>query len=249
MAVDELRESVRRDLDALSHMARRADDDTMREASVQVRRLVIDKTVDRLRKQSRIKGEVRVRAFDISSWNEPSVRSKVVTAMAGGAMIDDVGLIAGLLLNEGDRAVGEGVARDFPLSQYLSSTCMMIRMERPTGRRAVAQVFDLETVSRRDLIKYVANKLGGVHHDQSRNPQTERAYVLLDNAIASTSVPIPPLGDAAAGTMFGMRHAYWELLAVVQALVASRSVMSLVDLEPVPHPLDLVPSGPDAGRP
>ena len=53
------------------------------------------------------------------------------------------------------------------LSNWLSSTCLIVNGV---------------SVSRRDVVKYVANKLGGVHVDPSRNSKGDQGYIALDEA-------------------------------------------------------------------
>lgn len=59
--------------------------------------------------------------------------------------------------------------RDRTLDQYAKTACLVIHEK---------------FVRRKDLIKYVANKRGGVHHDSSRSgdPRERAAHLLLDQA-------------------------------------------------------------------
>jgi hypothetical protein len=52
------------------------------------------------------------------------------------------------------------------------------------SRQAVAKCMKVGAVfgTRRDVIVFVANKLGGVHVDSKRNPDKDAAYIALDQA-------------------------------------------------------------------
>jgi hypothetical protein len=68
-------------------------------------------------------------------------------------------------------------------------------------------VFQGEQVSRRHVIKYVANKLGGDHFDPART-KDEHAYKILDNAMNDAQV-------------LDKRLVYFELLSIGQAIAQS----------------------------
>lgn len=81
-------------------------------------------------------------------------------------------------------------------------------------------VIDGVLISREEVIKYVANKLGGAHYDASRQQSSvrdislEQKYSLLDRV--------------RAGMLMAERNAvYYELLSIGQRLVNSRDVRNL----------------------
>jgi hypothetical protein len=82
------------------------------------------------------------------------------------------------------------------LSRFMDGICLILRGER---------------ISRRLLITYVANKLGGVHLDVRRDPGRDRALLELD--MAHNVVVLE-----------GCRAVYAELVTVGQCLVSSPDV-------------------------
>ena len=72
-------------------------------------------------------------------------------------------------------------------------------------------------VSRRALVKYVANKLGGVHFDPTRGTTDEdELFKVLDQVKEPTD----------------MNAIYYELLSIGQALLTSRDVVTFVGSSP-----------------
>jgi hypothetical protein len=90
---------------------------------------------------------------------------------------------------------GRRHVRALPVAQFLASPFALI-----TGVE----------VSRRDVIKYVANKLGGVHFDPSRRPQDAKLH-LLDQRLAALMVH---------GTQ-PFNVIYVELLSIIQFVAES----------------------------
>jgi hypothetical protein len=87
--------------------------------------------------------------------------------------------------------------------------------------RQTSLVVDGVLISREEVIKYVANKLGGVHYDKSRADQSpqkqvslEQKYALLDGVRNGIAV-----ADKSA--------VYYELLSIGQRVVNSRDVQRL----------------------
>ena len=68
------------------------------------------------------------------------------------------------------------------------------------------------------MIKYMANKVGGAHHDERRGPK-EQNLIALDR-LSGLDVD-------------GYSPPFLELLAAIQAVVASPSAMKPFGLEPV----------------
>jgi hypothetical protein len=79
------------------------------------------------------------------------------------------------------------------LAKFLDGICLVLRSER---------------ISRRQLITYVANKLGGVHLDLRREPERDRALMELD---AAYNIVV----------LDGRRAVYSELVTVGQCVVDS----------------------------
>ena len=90
--------------------------------------------------------------------------------------------------------------RQVRLSDWLSETCIRV-----AGLAA----------SRRDVIKFVANKLGGVHVDPKRDPVKFPAYGALDQARESIRVA-------------DLDAVYHEIASIGQQLVATQDVSELL---------------------
>jgi len=74
--------------------------------------------------------------------------------------------------------------------------------------RSPAAVVASVAASRTDVIRYVANKLGGAHFDPDRSRGGDDRLALLDNALAAI----------APDTGLGINNVYAELLSIAQTL-------------------------------
>jgi len=99
------------------------------------------------------------------------------------------------------------------LHEYLQSVCMIARGQ---------------LITRRTLIKYMANKLGGAHFDRRRTP-SEHAMTSLDQLETLT--------------IDGLHPAFLELMATIQSVIASPTAMEPFRLSPTPTALFDAPSG------
>ena len=76
-------------------------------------------------------------------------------------------------------------------------------------------------INREEVIKYVANKLGGAHYDSSRKPKTSARDVSLGEKYTL-------LDSVRSSTMLADKNAiYYELLSIGQRLVNSKDVQEL----------------------
>jgi hypothetical protein len=82
-----------------------------------------------------------------------------------------------------------------------------------------------QAINRREIINYVANKLGGVHFDKNRKPD-ERAFKVLDDHRGKLHLQ-------------GIDILYYELLAIGQHLLRSGDISGWL-----PEGLRLGPSMP-----
>lgn len=78
---------------------------------------------------------------------------------------------------------------------------------------APAVVVEGTPISRRDVVKYVANKRGGAHFDMSRK-EDEEAYRLLDSVLDKFQVA-------------AQRSVFFELLSIGQAVARSADAKKL----------------------
>lgn len=204
----ELRRTVRSDLQHLADTwVDEVDDDWLRRESAYFRRLLIgDRMGDVLRlwKAERRKGEPRLLgatlaaldASDVDFATADPVRTRWGTTFSA---------IAYTSIRE-DRPPLPG-PQLMPLSRYLDG---------------VPLIAGGTKVRRRDLVKYVANKLGGAHLDERRDPARDAAFIALDQ-IRGASV-------------MDRQATFGQLLAMGQALVGSEDVQDLTKVRPPPRP-------------
>jgi hypothetical protein len=103
-----------------------------------------------------------------------------------------------------DRQLGRRASRGLGMSAYLESAAALI---------------DGVKITRRDVIRFVANKLGGAHYDTRRGGRpVEQRFVLLDKVSANY---LPSIGPEANG-------AYVELLSIAEALQQSTDAARFV---------------------
>lgn len=137
------------------------------------RHLLVDGTLQRYRKALGLKGEPRVKTVQM-----PDIKSEgVVFAQSAGALRSGVTVAAlrihnrALSAEEIRGAYEAGKDRNFErqvtLSNWLSAGCTHV-----AGT----------TVTRREVILFVANKLGGVHLDVRRDAKKHLGYGALDGA-------------------------------------------------------------------
>ncbi len=181
-------------------------DDTLRRSSTVLRRLLVDGDLQRAWKTVGLPCEPQITAAHLKTTVLFISQQNILFASAGGATYHGVELRGALAtnfaMNEkeirriGDQGVPE---RTVGLRQYIADPCIII-----LGA----------DVSRRVLIKYIANKLGGAHHDSRRLPTKEEdLYSRLDAASQHILLMDKPA-------------AYFELLSIGQALSASSDLRS-----------------------
>jgi hypothetical protein len=154
-----------------------------------------------------IKEEIQVEAIDLMAQLQGLDESLVEFASAGGATHNGMG-VAGALMYRAAMPPELIKARydlglqlkTMTLQQYLERPCLLIR-----GTK----------VSRRDLIRYVSNKKGGVHYDRKRSGSNDSAFLALDTFVERVRI-----ADKEA--------IYFELLAIGQTVVRSAQLKALV---------------------
>lgn len=172
-AARDLRDSVIADLRwLLDTDLTQEDESVLREMSARLRRLLIEGTLQRYRKQVvGVRGEVRVELPPSSGTGAGVVFHQAGGGTRQGMQIGGVQVWDRALTPEEIRAqfdafkASEAAPRTLPLSRWLSETCI-----EAGGAR----------ISRHDVIKYVANKLGGVHLDERRSEAKEPGFIALD---------------------------------------------------------------------
>lgn len=82
-------------------------------------------------------------------------------------------------------------------------------------------VVDGVLINREEVIKYVTNKLGGAHYDNTRSNSSQQSGLSLEDKYAL-------LDKVRSGTIVADKNAiYYELLSIGQRLVNSRDVRHL----------------------
>lgn len=92
--------------------------------------------------------------------------------------------------------IGHRLERGMSLTHYLNSSAALV---------------DGVRLSRRQVIEYVANKLGGVHYDSTRNRKRDEKLAILDSQLA---VYAPANGPSAT-------FAHGELISIAETLAES----------------------------
>lgn len=189
------------------------DDSSLRRSSVILRRLLVEGEMGRAWRDLGLAKQPIVTAPSLEVWLRGVPGEQVSWAHAGGARyrgmevsgaLERRGAASAADLQRRHDAIGGDVERQFSLSRFVESPCVVVRGQ---------------FISRREVIKYVANKLGGVHPvDSKRNVEraADRQYQLLDSVRSS-------------GLIAGKNAVYFELLAIGQCLTRSPDIESFLD--------------------
>jgi hypothetical protein len=186
----------------------------VRISSTILRRLMVEGDYPRSWRALGFKDEPTVTATDL----RPLLRSTTIQsqwihyAYAGGKWGDEDGY-RGLKLI----VVPREYAQDETVTQRLTDEFATIQSEKEFTiskyLRSASAIVAGQPISRRDIIEYVANKLGGAHFD-SRRREREIKYQLLDeNHVQAGAFPA----------------AFVELLAMVSTLASSSDAERYVD--------------------
>ncbi len=129
----------------------------IRRGSALLRRLLVEDVLGSAWRAAGFRGEPALIAPDLDAYLRPTSRTATVVATAGGATYQGHYLSLFVITRSDPGASAEPVSdlpveqlarHSFPLSRFLASTCAVIHGE---------------TVSRREVVKYMANVWGGVH--------------------------------------------------------------------------------------
>lgn len=189
----------------------------VRVASGILRRLLHEQMLANAWSLSNLPDEPRFNAVDLDSMLRTVDRKYIHYAYAGGATTEGAQHSGHVLLvvpkaeveSEGQEAVLKRVTasmqpagtRQFPLTEFCDSTCVA------SGNAAISRI---------GMIRYVANKLGGVHWDNQRGAWTDPVgsrHRLLDEAhLIVGRLPAP----------------LYELLSIAQAVAESSDSLRLM---------------------
>jgi len=177
------------------------DDDSLRRSSAVLRILLVDGAYGRAWRLVGLDKEPLLVAVDLDSVLASPPRADITYAQAGGARYGGME-ISPILIGDGvlddsdaqalDSYLSQDFTREFGISSYTESDAIF-----GLGRR----------VKRREVIQYVANRLGGAHLELEGGHTTPQAFDVLD--------------ELARMELAGKPAVYYELLATGQAVAAS----------------------------
>ena len=184
------------------------DDHSLRRSSTVLRRLLVQGDLLRAWREVGLPGQPQITASTLAPVLARVPRSEIRFAAAGGAKYQGAELRGALLRN---RALSAGdVKRSYEDGMPSNTQSLTAFTD------AICVIVKGKPVSRRLLIKYVANKLGGAHVDTRRGPKPEdQIFALLDGARDIT--------------LLGKPAVYFELLSIGQALSAAEDVDRFLD--------------------
>ena len=205
---------VRQDLTYLrEEWDQEISDDSLRRSSNVLRNLLVEDQFGRAWRIIGFERQPKLTAPDLEYYIEDLDSSKITLAQAGGALYHGMMICA---LASGRYALSPehirkraqkgpyALEKEFYLSEYLDSSCMVIN-----GIR----------ISRRHLIKYVANKLGGTHIDFRRDPSSEadKQYIALDSVPNNIEVA-------------EKKAMYYELLSIGQCIAKAADTAKFISV-------------------
>ncbi len=184
-------------------------DASLRITSPVLRRLLVDNLLQRAWKASGLKGQPRITCPNLEWILSGISKKKTIFASAGGGKYKGVEIEGAILMNfalsEEQVAQRSRHRQGIPietltLAGFIRSPCIIAQ-----GKE----------ISRRLLIQYVANKLGGAHWSPARKQaQNDMLFALLD--------------QISQGVILADKNAvYFELLSIGQALVNSPDIQTL----------------------
>ena len=181
------------------------DDTSLRISSPILRRLLVEQQLQRAWKVAGFTQEPQITVSSLSAILAAFPQERIFLAAAGGARVGKVevtsffGVVGELDLSivEKFKSSGAPPKETVGLRAFIEAPCIIVQGA---------------PVSRRLLVKYVANKLGGAHHDSSRGTTPEeRVFAALDTTLDHVEIA-------------GKNAVYFELLGAGQAVAESEDV-------------------------
>jgi len=186
------------------------DDASLRRNSLVLRRLLVEQDLTKAWRKVGFEDEPKIKAPTIEEHLKTCPLQDVLFATAGGASYRGT-QIATLFMPRGAAnpeetrrrsALGPFVFKLHGFKEFIESPCMIVKGT---------------AVSRKDLIEYVANKLGGAHTDQRRGAAKplDVIFTCLDEISQTTQVA-------------GKNAIYYELLSIGQNMIRSDDINRLI---------------------
>lgn len=187
------------------------DHNELRRSSAVVRRLLVDGRLQQARKIAGADGQPKMVIYPLSQMIELSDIAKVELVAAGGCRIEQRLLGPFSVGAQSIPTPRPPVVESLSLPQFMKSVCLV----------GNGTAFD-----RTQVVKYVANKLGGVHFDRSRHRKGDESILRLEELDGYMIFRPISVVDV-------------SLLAVIQAMISSVSVMGPFGLQPIELALDV----------
>jgi len=182
------------------------DDATLRRGSTILRRLLVNNDLQKAWKLLGFEKSPLIESVSLQKVIKNIPIQKVELASAGGGKYKGL-IMAGALAVESVYFPRSQERQSHPptetlgLHSFLKSNCLIVKGQ---------------VINRRQLINYVANKLGGAHFDSGREGLEEgNFFSLLDKAMQFKFVDKDPV--------------YFELLSIGQVFVASKDIDTLCE--------------------
>lgn len=185
------------------HWAEGASGPELRRGSAVLRRLVVEKYLGHAWRAMGHEKDPKIQTTDLDFGFNGLDLSEIECALAGGALNNGV-YAACMCINKGGTApeMQDGfLERELGLSNYDSSTCAIIR-----GK----------TITRSELIKYMANVKGGVHLGSSRARKKEQEVIKKVEKLEGRF------------NAFNSDGLFFETLSIGQSIAKSPDVIKLV---------------------
>ncbi|MGF7398299.1 hypothetical protein [Thermoanaerobacterium thermosaccharolyticum] len=210
---------VREDLEYLkSNWNQDIDDASIRISNTILRKLLVEDNLGKVWRLLGYEKEPIIKAPDLNKFIKGAPKLRINFASAGGAIykgnivegmvIYDTAMSDNYIKRRYERNKNCNFLSEFSLSQFKESPCLLVTKRYNFG-------IQQEEIKRRELIQYVANKLGGSHIDISRNYKKDEKFILLDQILGTLNI-----GDK--------ESIYYELLSIGQHLVNSPDIKKLI---------------------
>lgn len=186
----------------------RVDDDSLRRGSTVLRRLIVDADLGKAWRATGHQGEPMIDASSLDPVLATIPIGRIQFASVGGAISNGIEIRGAFFANV---PMSEEDLRRLPDNGPPSESLSLSRFV-----DAPAVVVLGERVSRRTLIHYVSNKLGGAHFDSSRTDRRDgHLFRLLDWVAPEVRLADRPI-------------IYYELLSIGQAVAGAADVRALL---------------------
>lgn len=195
------------------------DEVSLRISSTILRKLLVENKLSQVWRLVGFEKEPQVVATDLDAFLDGTPKRRINFASAGGAIYKG-GQVSGMIIY--DTAMSDSFLKKrceivkrksflkaFMLSDFVKSGCILVTQRFSTGMIQ-------EVISRRELIQYIVNKLGGAHIDLKRNPGKDQKFLLLDNVLEQIKI-------------VNFEPVYYELLSIGQSVIQSQDIHKLLD--------------------